>query len=452
MFSQQDLVNADGLSSAQRKFLEEVESNPDWLTRASFPGLWEPSPFFPAEICPWPMFARESLLAQIEQELAGLQGALSQCVLARAGDRASIDSAARERFAPHLDAVAASGVARGRILRADLLEERGGFRCLELNVTGSLGGDEVALIEQRLNDTPVYSRFLRRLAPAPTLLSCSREVFAAFEASRASRGGDVVVVADAGLDEAHVAKSEPLLRAFAAMWTGGSGEEYHLRRPEDLVVRGDRVHAARVERPVAAIVDIQFPIAELPQTLESMRASKTDAFCGPLGNLLSDKRCLAWITQDKYLGRLEPKVREAVESILPDTLQVLEGEATFEGNPVSMPEFLAQARERLVLKPADSLGGKGIVVGREASTSEWDESIRVALRARNFVVQRHVESVARPMQCGQHGWSYHAIVWGLFMLDGRLVGAYNRTMSRAKGDIVNVARGAESVLVYSVAE
>ena len=51
---------------------------------------------------------------------------------------------------------------------------------------------------------------------------------------------------------------------------------------------------------------------------------------------------------------------------------------------------LRENRERLVMKPNDEYGGKGVFIGWEMSPSEWDRALADALSA-SYVVQEKVE-------------------------------------------------------------
>jgi uncharacterized circularly permuted ATP-grasp superfamily protein len=50
----------------------------------------------------------------------------------------------------------------------------------------------------------------------------------------------------------------------------------------------------------------------------------------------------------------------------------------FDGKKVDLPEFIRENRDRLVLKPNDEYGGKGIVLGWEATDAEWEAGLAAA--------------------------------------------------------------------------
>jgi uncharacterized circularly permuted ATP-grasp superfamily protein len=71
---------------------------------------------------------------------------------------------------------------------------------------------------------------------------------------------------------------------------------------------------------------------------------------------------------------------------------VREGKTTIDGAEVDLIAYLRNPNHRaeLVLKPNDEYGGKGVFLGFESSSSEWDAAIDKAL-ASPYVAQRKVE-------------------------------------------------------------
>jgi hypothetical protein len=74
---------------------------------------------------------------------------------------------------------------------------------------------------------------------------------------------------------------------------------------------------------------------------------------------------------------------------IPWTRRVQEVRTTYEGQEIDLLKFARDYQDRLLLKPNDEYGGKGITIGWESSADEWDEALRAALEA-PFVVQERV--------------------------------------------------------------
>jgi hypothetical protein len=102
------------------------------------------------------------------------------------------------------------------------------------------------------------------------------------------------------------------------------------------------------------------------------------------------KAIFAVLTDDEMARYLDAEERAAIAAHVPWTRRLQEGRTTRHGQPIDLVAFTRSNRDRLVLKPNDEYGGKGVTIGWEASESEWDAAIADALRA-SFVVQEKVE-------------------------------------------------------------
>ncbi len=105
--------------------------------------------------------------------------------------------------------------------------------------------------------------------------------------------------------------------------------------------------------------------------------------------LLHKKASLAVVSDERHQALFTGEERAAVAAHVPWTRVVEERHTTYEGEPVDLVPFMAANRERLVLKPNDDYGGKGIVLGWTVDTTAWDAAIRTALD-HPYIVQERV--------------------------------------------------------------
>jgi uncharacterized circularly permuted ATP-grasp superfamily protein len=96
------------------------------------------------------------------------------------------------------------------------------------------------------------------------------------------------------------------------------------------------------------------------------------------------------LTDDATQGLFTEDQRKAILAHVPWTRRVAEGRTTHQGASVDLPEFIRKQRERLVMKPNDEYGGKGVFIGWEMSEAEWEDALVQAL-ASSYVVQEKVE-------------------------------------------------------------
>src|SRR5512139_591005 len=93
---------------------------------------------------------------------------------------------------------------------------------------------------------------------------------------------------------------------------------------------------------------------------------------------------------------------------IPWTRRVQNGRTTYQEQEIDLLKFARDYQDRLLLKPNDEYGGKGITIGWETSADEWDEALLAALEA-PFVVQERVhiayedypQCVDRQLQIGR---------------------------------------------------
>jgi uncharacterized circularly permuted ATP-grasp superfamily protein len=106
--------------------------------------------------------------------------------------------------------------------------------------------------------------------------------------------------------------------------------------------------------------------------------------------LLHKKAIFALLTDDKLQEEFSADERSAIARHVPWTRMVREGPATYAGETIDLLAFARANQARLLLKPNDEYGGKGIVIGWETSPDEWERALHEALQT-PFVVQERVE-------------------------------------------------------------
>jgi uncharacterized circularly permuted ATP-grasp superfamily protein len=96
------------------------------------------------------------------------------------------------------------------------------------------------------------------------------------------------------------------------------------------------------------------------------------------------------LTDDQLARHFDADERAAIAAHVPWTRRLREGRTTRQGESIDLVAFARAHRDRLVLKPNDEYGGKGVFIGWETSESEWDAAIEEGLRS-SYVVQEKVE-------------------------------------------------------------
>ena len=101
------------------------------------------------------------------------------------------------------------------------------------------------------------------------------------------------------------------------------------------------------------------------------------------------KAIFAVLTDDDLQSVFTPDERAAIAAHVPWTRRLSEGWTKHAGKEIDLVPFIRANRERLVMKPNDEYGGKGVFIGWESTAAEWDDALAKALSA-SYVVQEKV--------------------------------------------------------------
>lgn len=102
------------------------------------------------------------------------------------------------------------------------------------------------------------------------------------------------------------------------------------------------------------------------------------------------KAIFAVLTDDSLQNLFTAEESQAIAAHVPWTRRVKEEKTRYQGREVDLPRFIRDHRERLVLKPNDEYGGKGVFIGPETDQARWDKALVEALGS-SYVVQEKVE-------------------------------------------------------------
>ena len=142
-------------------------------------------------------------------------------------------------------------------------------------------------------------------------------------------------------------------------------------------------------------------ITELIETCglehDVVRAVREGAVCmvdGFHSKVLHKKASLAVLSDDANAGLFDRGELAAIHDCIPWTRVMADRRTTYGSTPVDLVAFAHEAQNRLVLKPNDDYGGKGITLGWTVDASEWQRAVQDALRS-PYIVQ---EKVAIPSE------------------------------------------------------
>ena len=274
--------------------------------------------------------------------------------------------------------------------RLDGFVSDGVIRYVEYNAESPAGmayNDVLVAIFDRL---PVLQAFRKRYRARP--LRAARRQLTVLRRAHGKRFRTIAIVDWRGLPT--LAEFEMFQRLFEAQ-----GLRAIICAPEDLTYRRGRLRRGDVA------IDVVYRRVLLSELLGKRDIARPllDAYvAGDVtvvnslrAKLLHKKMSLALLSDDRYASLYSPVQRRAIGKHIPWTRKVREGHTTYEGKTVDLAEFVIKERERLVLKPNDEYGGKGVILGWTVDQHEWEQTLLTALTS-SYVVQEKVPVPKEP--------------------------------------------------------
>ena len=111
--------------------------------------------------------------------------------------------------------------------------------------------------------------------------------------------------------------------------------------------------------------------------------------------VLYKKASLAVLGDERNAHLFSPGEREVVSATIPWTRVVEERRTEFHGEAIDLVPWIAENRHRLVLKPNDDYGGRGIVLGWLVSDEQWRDAVKTALET-PYVAQERIVLPTEP--------------------------------------------------------
>jgi uncharacterized circularly permuted ATP-grasp superfamily protein len=166
--------------------------------------------------------------------------------------------------------------------------------------------------------------------------------------------------------------------------------------------------------------------------------------------LLHKKMSLALLSDDRYRPLYTPVQRRAIAKHVPWTRKVREGHTTYGTKNVDLVDFVMRQKDRLVLKPNDEYGGKGVILGWTVERREWEQTLLTALTA-SYVVQEKVPVPREPFPVLLDRMHFLdlAVDCDPYLFWGKVGGQLTRLSSSA---LLNVTAGTGSVVPTYVVE
>jgi hypothetical protein len=210
------------------------------------------------------------------------------------------------------------------------------------------------------------------------------------------------------------------------LWAGNFRVDMIYKR----VLCSELIHQMGMENPIV-------------QAIRDRKAFMTNSFSA---KLMAKKASLALLSDERNEHLFDDQQRAAIHAHIPWTRRVSDRKTRYHGQEIDLLPFIAEHRDRFVLKPNDEYGGKGVVIGWEASAEDWNETLKQALNS-SHVVQERVTVIYKDFPAyveGKLDISPRFVDANPYVFDGHTVhGCLTRLSSVA---LLNVTAGGGSVV------
>lgn len=232
------------------------------------------------------------------------------------------------------------------------------------------------------------------------------------------------------------------------------GYETTIADPRDLEFSGGKLRHGDFE------IDVIYKRVLVNEFLEKidecqalLKACEAKAVCmvnSFRGKLIHKKLLFGVLTDERFEHHFSAEDREFISHHIPWTRRVEDRKTKNHGKDIDLLEFIRKNREKLVLKPNDEYGGKGIFVGWLCNESEWEAAIQASL-GNDYLVQERVATAREEFpyisQDGTVAFADQLVDLDPLLFDGKVGSAFTRL---SVSELANVTAGGGMVPVFIV--
>ncbi len=453
------------LSKASANFLAFVEKNPWSLERSSYSDLFKLN-FDAGTLQPWPVFIDQRSKNEIKEagiRVFNLIRSIPERLFGNdVGKLSTYYNVPADIVKIYLEAWN-SDYLKTLLGRGDFIFSPSGLKCIEYNVSGGLGGWQVALLEPIYMQTPAISTFLKEYRVKVRnknlfeslfehLLRTALDKFTGPKSDNEMNIAIVVPGFDAMMHSfGHVIG---LVNQIYETILSVSHQNNHLKGEiffcdfHHLHIVGDCLFHRYKNKRILLLVEMYH--GDIPtDILNVFRMGNILLYNGPITQVMSDKENLALLSQHQESDIFSPEERESIRKYIPWTRQISAGETTYGSGKVKLEEFILSNKDNLVMKPMEGMGGEWVFIGRYTHKAQWKELIKIALRDGGWLIQEYIESRSYLFQTGKSGYARHHAVWGLFVFGSRYAGGFLRVLPEKDiQGVINTHQGAEKPLSW----
>jgi glutathionylspermidine synthase len=155
----------------------------------------------------------------------------------------------------------------------------------------------------------------------------------------------------------------------------------------------------------------------------------------------NNKKLFALFQDPRFAHLIEGDEADVIKETIPWTRILRPGRVTYGDWTLDLLSFVADNREKLVLKPASDFGGHGVNLGMETSQEKWEAIIAEHADRADYIVQEYVpvpEEMFPTVEDGHVQMRLKRFNINPFGIGGRYAGSITRISDRA---VINVSAG-----------
>ncbi|WP_432972590.1 hypothetical protein [Dactylosporangium sp. CA-233914] len=397
--------------------------------------------------------SRPLLLSRAERErldadLRCLHAALASLPDRLFGGDAGAFAAAAGAQGPQTDAARTAKGQVTRLSRADLYTDAEGFKLLELNVSGAVGGLENAGLNTAYLSSPHFAEFAagHGLEHIDTMAALCRTLR---EETGIADGRPVVAIVDwpesfPQLETVLRANAERMGRYGIDALACHAGQVRC--RDGGVFVDGRRID---VVYRLFLLEDLLRPDgpALLNPLLDAAARGEVAMFTPIASELYGSKAALALLSDERNRDSFDPAELEVIDRVLPWTRMLRPGPVTVDGERADLLAYARSNRERLVLKATMLHAGAGFVAGWRSTSDEWDRELCRA-EGGPYVLQRRVVPEPELMPEPDGTLRPWVATWGAFLTTRGYAGTFVRASADLSAGAIGYTSGALAGCVF----
>jgi hypothetical protein len=452
------------LSACSAKFLEFVKDNPQTLKHSNFHDVLHPN-FEAGPTQAWPVFINRETKHEMEEASISIFN-LIRTIPQRLFSHEMESISWYYRIPADLVKIQLDGVNDEHLAnllgRGDFIFSPSGLKCVEYNISSSIGGWQVAVLEPLYLKTPIISKFLQEyqvktINKSLTAILLEHLLVSALKKFSPGSRCNEINIAIALPNYSKSADQIMIEKNFNRQYNQILQLKYSHLQGEAIICdfRHFNIEDECIFYENKRIkVLLEFCQGDVPpEILEIFKKGNILLCNGPITGLLGDKLNLAVLSQSEDSDLFTLQEKEIIKKYIPWTRRLTAGKTRFGAETFDLQDFVLSHREKLVIKSAKGQGGDEVHIGRYTPRPQWEILIKNAAEEMNWVVQEYIESSPYLFQSGINGCTEHHAIWGLFVFGSRYGGGFLRILPKEAGKgVINTHQGAEKTVIFEVDE